>query len=161
MTDSTLAPAITLTAVVSKRKVSLNEVAVPTLVLLFDQGTSATLDPVREPVRALWPTAAQVQIANVVDCRKFPKLIRKIAETLMSNSYKTNAQDIPEGRDPADYIIILPDWEAKTMKALGIDDVSQRLALAVVAPGGKLIGTYQGEDAPERAVAMLKEAGAV
>ena len=31
MIDSTLAPAITLTAVVSKRKVTLNDVAVPTL----------------------------------------------------------------------------------------------------------------------------------
>jgi hypothetical protein len=154
------APAITLTAVVSKRKIALNDVAVPTLVLLFDQGTSNTLDPVIAPVRDRWPTAERVQIANVVDLRKFPKIVRKVAETLMSNSYKQNAAGVPADRNPADYIIILPDWDAKVMKALGIESVSERLAAAVIAPGGKLIGWAQGDDAPARAVAMLEEAGA-
>jgi hypothetical protein len=158
---SDTAPAITLTAIVSKRKIALNDVAVPTLVLLFDQGTSNTLDPVIGPVRDRWPTAQRVQIANVVDLRKFPKIVRKVAETLMSNSYKQNAAGVPADRDPADYIIILPDWDAKVMKALGIESVSERLAAAVIAPGGKLIGWAQGEDAPARTVAMLEEAGAV
>jgi hypothetical protein len=155
---STAAPAITLTAIVSKRTISLNDVAVPTLLLLFDQGTSATLNPVIRPVRERWPTAAEVQIANVVDLRKFPRIVHKIAEQLMKNSYAENARSVESPRDPADYVIIVPDWQAKVMKAVGIETVSERLALAVVAPGGRLIGAAQGDDAPQRAIAMLAEA---
>jgi hypothetical protein len=44
------------------------------------------------------------------------------------------------------------------MKAVGVESVSERLAVAVVAPGGKLIGTAQGDDSPQRAVAMIEEA---
>lgn len=154
------APDITLTAVVSKRKFTLNALATPTLLLLFDQGTSGNLDPVIAAVREVWATADLVQIANVVDLRKFPKLVRKVAESLLNNSYKKNAENVQEGRDPADYIIILPDWDARVMKALGITGVSARIAIAVLAPGGKLIGTYQGEDEPAKAVEMLREATA-
>ena len=151
MTDAQ-APAITLKAVVSGRKIVLNDVSVPTLALLFDQATSTTLDPVIGPVRERWPEASQLQIANVVDGRKFPRIIRKVAETMMSSSYHSNAKEMPAGHDPADYILILPDWNASVMKALGIESVSERLALAVIAPGGSLIGTYQGEDAPAQAM---------
>lgn len=152
------APAITLKAVVSGRRVTFNEVTVPTLLLLFDQGTSTTLDPVLTPVRERWPEASQVQIANVVDGRKFPRIIRKVAETLMNNSYHTNAKELPAGHDPADYLLILPDWDASVMKALAIEDVSKQLALAVVAPGGELMGTYQGDEAPAQAIALLERA---
>ncbi len=106
---SSPAPAITLTAIVSKRKIVLNDVAVPTLLLLFDQGTSTTLNPVISLVRERWATADLVQIANVVDLRKFPKIVRKIAEQLMKNSYQENAKTVEPPREPADYVIILPD----------------------------------------------------
>ena len=152
------APEITLTAVASKRRIALNAVTTPTLLMLFDQGTSAQIDPVLSAVREVWPTADLVQIANVVDLRKFPKIVRKVAETLLNNSYKNNAKNVKEGRDPADYVIILPDWQAKVMKAVGIDDVSTRIAIAVVAPGGRLIGAYQGDGEGEKAVEMLREA---
>ncbi len=154
------APALTLTAVVSKRNITVNAGTGPTLLLLFDQGTSTTLDPVLGPVRELWPAAEMVQIVNVVDLRKFPKVVRKIAEGLMANNYKENAKGVPADRDPADYIIILPDWDAKVMKALGIESVSKELALAVIAPGGALVGSYQGDGAGERAVELLRLAGA-
>ena len=152
------APDITLTAVVSKRKIALNAVTVPTLLMLFEQGTAGQIDPVLTAVRDVWPTADLVQIANVVDLRKFPKIVRKVAETLLNNSYKNNAKNVKAGREPADYVIILPDWQGKVMKALGIENVSTRIAIAVVAPGGKLIGIYQGEGEGAKAVELLRAA---
>jgi len=152
------APEITLTAVASKRKIALNAVATPTLLILFDQGTAGQIDPVVSAVRDAWPTADLVQIANVVDLRKFPKIVRKVAETLLNNSYNQNARNVKEGRDPADYVIILPDWQARVMKAVGIENVSSRIAIAVVAPGGRLIGAYQGEGEGAKAVELLRAA---
>jgi len=152
------APEITLTAVASKRKIALNAVATPTLLILFDQGTAGQIDPVVSAVRDAWPTADLVQIANVVDLRKFPKIVRKVAETLLNNSYNQNARNVKEGRDPADYVIILPDWQASVMKAVGIENVSSRIAIAVVAPGGRLIGAYQGEGEGAKAVELLRAA---
>jgi len=152
------APEITLTAVASKRKIALNAVATPTLLILFEQGTAGQIDPVVSAVRDAWPTADLVQIANVVDLRKFPKIVRKVAETLLNNSYNQNARNVKEGRDPADYVIILPDWQASVMKAVGIENVSSRIAIAVVAPGGRLIGAYQGEGEGAKAVELLRAA---
>ena len=152
------APEITLTAVASKRKIALNAVTTPTLLILFDQGTAGQIDPVVSAVRDAWPTADLVQIANVVDLRKFPKIVRKVAETLLNNSYNQNARNVKEGRDPADYVIILPDWQASVMKAVGIENVSSRIAIAVVAPGGRLIGAYQGEGEGAKAVELLRAA---
>jgi len=152
------APDITLTAVASKRKIALNAVTTPTLLILFDQGTAGQIDPVVSAVRDAWPTADLVQIANVVDLRKFPRIVRKVAETLLNNSYNQNARNVKEGRDPADYVIILPDWQARVMKAVGIENVSARIAIAVVAPGGRLIGAYQGEGEGAKAVELLRAA---
>ena len=152
------APEITLTAVASKRKIALNAVATPTLLILFEQGTAGQIDPVVSAVRDAWPTADLVQIANVVDLRKFPRIVRKVAETLLNNSYNQNARNVKEGRDPADYVIILPDWQARVMKAVGIENVSARIAIAVVAPGGRLIGAYQGEGEGAKAVELLRAA---
>jgi len=152
------APDITLTAVASKRKIALNAVATPTLLILFEQGTAGQIDPVVSAVRDAWPTADLVQIANVVDLRKFPRIVRKVAETLLNNSYNQNARNVKEGRDPADYVIILPDWQARVMKAVGIENVSARIAIAVVAPGGRLIGAYQGEGEGAKAVELLRAA---
>ncbi|MBI2766175.1 MAG: hypothetical protein HYX53_09720 [Chloroflexi bacterium] len=154
------APTITLTAVESGRRIALHDVAVPTVLLLFAQETSTAIDPVIDAVRAKFPTAEEVQIANVVDAHAFPRLLRKVPEMVMSNRYKDAAKNLEAGRDPAQYLIILPDWHAAVTKAMGIESVNAQIGVAVLAPGGKLIGPYQGP-APETVVLELLVAAGV
>lgn len=160
MPDPAVAPAITFTAVESKRKVDLADVEAPTVLLLVAQGTGTAdaVEAVAQAVRGKYPDIAQVRTATIVDLRPVPRLVRKVAETMLSARYRDRAKGLAAGRDPREWIVIIPDWDAKAMKAFGIEDVSQQIAVAVVAPGGKLVGTYQGPEAPAAVLEMLERA---
>lgn len=157
-TEVTPAPDLSFTAIESKRLIKLNALEFPTVLILVSQSSSEQTGAVVEAIRARYPTVEEAQIASVVDLRSFPRLVRKIAEGLMSQRYKEAAKNILEGRDPERYIVILPDWEAKAMKAFGIGDVSKTMAIAVLAPGGRVIGTYQGESPGQAALDLLAAA---
>jgi hypothetical protein len=154
------APALSLTTIVSKRKLIFNDVAVPTLLVLVAQETAGLVDPIFEAVREKYPLASQVQIATIVDTHKFPSILKKFAEGLMKTRYNEAAKNIEAGRDPADYLLIVPDWKAAASRALGVSDTSEHLAIAVLAPGGKLIGTDQTENTAAAPLALLAMAGA-
>ena len=156
--DESAAPALVFTAIESKRIIDVADVDRRTVLLLIAQETSNTVDPVIAEVRAKYELASDVQIANVVDLRKFPRLVRKVAETLMSHRYKESAKELPPGRDPAEWVIILPDWDGELMKALEITDVSEELVVAVIAPGGRLLGVHQGPGAGAAALEKLSRA---
>ncbi len=156
--DESAAPALVFTAIESKRMIDVADIDRRTVLLLISQETSNTVDPVIAEIRAKYELASDVQIANVVDLRKFPRLVRKVAETLMSHRYKESAKELPPGRDPAEWVIILPDWDGELMKALEITDVSEELAVAVIAPGGRLLGVHQGLGAGAAALEMISRA---
>ena len=156
--NESAAPALTFTAIESKRRFEIANIDRRTVLLLISQETSNTVDPVIAEVRVKYELASDVQIANVVDLRKFPRLVRKVAETLMSHRYKESAKELPPGHDPAEWVIILPDWDGELMKALEITDVSEELAVAVIAPGGRLLGVHQGPGAGAAALEMLSRA---
>ncbi|MEO9256158.1 MAG: hypothetical protein ABI305_11485 [Tepidiformaceae bacterium] len=158
--EPTAAPAISLTAIVSKRKLVFNDVPVPTLLVLVAQETAGLVDPIFAAVREKYPLASQVQIATIIDTHKFPAILKKFAEGLMKGRYNESAKNMEPGKDPADYLLIVPDWKAAASKALGLTDTSEHLAIAVVAPGGKLIGTDQSADTAAAAMALLAAAGA-
>lgn len=158
--EPTAAPAISLTAIVSKRKLAFNDVPVPTLLVLVAQETAGLVDPIFAAVREKYPLASQVQIATIVDTHKFPAILKKFAEGLMKSRYNESAKNMEPGKEPAEYLLIVPDWKAAASKALGLTDTSEHLAIAVLAPGGKLIGTDQSADTAAAALALLAMAGA-
>ena len=158
MPDPAVAPAITFTAIESNRKVDLANVEVPTVVMLVAQGSADAVEPVAQAVRAKYPDISQVRTASIIDLRSIPRLMRKMAESVLGGRYKERAKELEAGRDPKEWVVIIPDWDAKAMKAFGFEDVSQQMAVVVVAPGGKLIGTYQGPDAPAAVLEMLARA---
>ncbi|MEP7214813.1 MAG: hypothetical protein ABI782_01090 [Anaerolineaceae bacterium] len=158
MTDLAAAPALLFTSIESKRKFDLANVDRKTVLMLVSQESSGSIDPVIAEIRKAYADVSEVQIANVVDLRKTPRVLRKVAETLMSHRYKESAKNLPPGRDAAEWIIILPDWQGKLIRALGIDDVSQEMAVAVVAPGGQLLGVHHGVGAAAAAIEMLTRA---
>ncbi|MEX0751015.1 MAG: hypothetical protein WD359_09430 [Dehalococcoidia bacterium] len=110
-------------------------------------------------VRERYPEAAQVTIISVADGRPFPKLIRKIAEQIMKSSYNDAVKNLLPGRDPEHYVLITPDWDGAVFKALGVEDVTKQIAIAVINKQGDIVGTYQGDDAPAQALALVDRAG--
>ena len=152
------APHVTLTAVVSKRTVTFDAVRVPTLLVLVSQQTASAADGILGPVRASYPDPAVVQIATIIDLRSIPRLLRKVAEGTLNGRYQERAKALEPGLDPAERIVILPDWDGKAVAALGISDLSQQAAVAVVAPTGKLVGVRQGDELGNAALELVATA---
>jgi hypothetical protein len=53
---------------------------------------------------------------------------------------------------------MLPDWDGAFVSALNLDDVSQRLGVAVFAADGTLLGTAQDEEVTAETLRLLKGA---
>ena len=153
-----IAPAIALEAIVSKRTIAFNDVPLPTLLLLVTQESSNGVDAVVEEVRAVYPGVSNLLIANVADLRAFPKLLRKVAEAIMNSRYNDAAKRIEPPERPEDHIIILPDWDGSAVTALGFSDVGKQIGVALLLPGGQLAGVYQGDDTAKGALDLLATA---
>ncbi|MEI7849418.1 MAG: NAD(P)/FAD-dependent oxidoreductase, partial [Chloroflexota bacterium] len=153
------APAVTLKAIGSGREVTLNAIARPTVLLLHAQDTAETAQRINQAIRALpaYQSPASVFIANLVDLHSVPKFFRGIAERAMRESYEKAALGLPPTENPQDFIVILPDWDGSLTKALGLKDTGKIAALAVLDAHGNLIGTYQGSEPEQQALALLQQ----
>ena len=154
------APATPFKAAGSGRKVRLDSIGVPAVVCCVTQGSSDQARALAREIRERYPLASEVVTMNLVDLRSIPRLLRKIAEGTMGGRYNETAKDVQAGKDPADYVFILPDWDGKTIKALGFDDVEVAMGVAVLDAGGMVIGTHQGDGAADAVLGLLERAGA-
>jgi all-trans-retinol 13,14-reductase len=148
---STSAPAATLTAAGSGREVKLNAIGRRSVLLFHTAETSEDAERINQAIRVVaeYQACESVTIANVVDLHSVPKLFRSFAEKSMRESYDKASQSIPQGQDPQDYVIILPDWDGKATQGFGLGDTSKVVGLAVLDVQGGVVGTYQGGE-PER-----------
>ena len=96
--------------------------------------------PVVARLRKDYPLAAEVLMTSVVDLHIVPRLVRGVAEAAMRMAYDKAVERFPHEFkppqpeatvDPADYIIILPDWDAAVTRDFGVRNPSRTPALAV------------------------------
>ena len=152
------APAVTLKAIGHGRQLTFNAIGTTALLLCAARETRDAAPAVVSAIRERYATADKVLIATIVDARAFPKLIRKVAEQIMKSSYNDAVKNLAPGRTAEDYVLIMPDWNGALLGPLGIDDVTEAIAVAVISRSGDLIGVYQGEDPASHALAMLEQA---
>lgn len=148
-------PSAPIKAIGHGRMLNLAELGVPAVLLFVGRETSSQASPVVNAIRERYPTVGEVMICNIADVRGIPKLVRKPVEMLMKSSYKDAVDNLQEGRTAEDYVLILPDWDGGVYEAAGIQDVSKEVALAVIDPQGRVVGTHQGEGVADRAVELL------
>jgi hypothetical protein len=74
----------------------------------------------------------------------------------MRESYDKASQSIPQGQNPQDYVIILPDWDGKATQGFGLGDTSKVVGLAVLDEKGGVVGTYQGSEPELNALKLLQ-----
>ncbi len=153
------APAVTLKAIGHGRQITFNSIGTTTLLICLARETSGKGPEVVTAVRKRWFGVSQVVIINLADARPFPKLIRKVAEQIMKSSYNDAVKNLLPGRTPEEYVLIVPDWDGDMLAPLGIEDVTKTIAVAVIDKAGNIVGTYQGEDCPAHAVALIERAG--
>lgn len=151
------APDFTLTAIASGREVSVARFAQRPLVLIFaSQNTTALVGEINGAVRAQLPLPTQATIASVFDFGNVPPLFHGMIKFMLKRAYKQAAQGVPPGFDPADYILILPDWTGQVRKQFGIDGVDKAAAVVVIDRAGKVQGVLQGTNVVESTMDLLK-----
>ena len=152
-------PPITLTAAGSGRRLPLDRLEVPAVLFFLWRDTLHLAEPVNLAVRRRYPLASQLLVANLADLRGVPGLIHGLVSREMEKGYHDIAARLPADLDPADYVLIVPDWKGHAVRAVGLPGPLRRPALAVIGAGGLLLGVHQGDDLAEAALRILESAG--
>lgn len=101
---------------------------------------------------------SEVYSASIVDLRAFGGLWKKVAEAQVKQNYEKLASKVKEANpseDPADWVVIAPDWDGAVGKALGVDSPDEAPAAIVVDKDGKVKGVVTGSGMGEKVVALL------
>lgn len=150
-------PHLELEAVASGRRFTLSDYRDRTVLLIFVSAYEArsTRDVVI-PVRQQFPDFDRLPIAIVINLRSVPKLLRGTVTRFMSAAYQEAAADIPSEYDPADHLILLPDWTGTVTRTFSIDHSVATLHLVVIDPDHKIGGTFYGKGAIDRAIDLIR-----
>ena len=128
-------PDVTLTAAGSGREVDLRGIGVPVILIFHGQDTGEAALEVNKSVRKLYPGVDEVFLASVIDLRSFPSMFRSMVQPALEKAYFNAAGKIPEGADPADLVVLMPDWDGTVHDTVGVEGSTERAA--VVAPNSK------------------------
>jgi len=127
----------------------------PVLLLFVDHNTGRAAQEIVVGVRRRYPDFARLAIALIVDARVVPRLIRGVAESMMAAGYREAAAQIPADHDPADHLILLPDWSGDVVRAYRVGDVSKEIALVLVGADGLVAATYHGPSPTQAALELV------
>jgi hypothetical protein len=87
--------------------------------------------------------------------RIVPRLLRGMAEKIMRDAYHQAAAHVPADQDPADHIIILPDWQGRVFAAYQVPENKGQVALVLIDRAQQIQGSYLGQKPEEGALALL------
>ena len=151
-------PTFATTAAVSGREVSPAAFKGRKAVLVV-HGSKST-DAAKDVSKALRAKhkPSEVFSASIVDLRSFGGLWKKVAEAQVKSNYEKMSGKVKEaqpGEDPADWVVICPDWDGSVGKALGVEDPDTTPTVIVVGADGKVKGALQGASLGEKTMALL------
>ena len=151
-----LLPDATFTAVVSGREISLRETGIPLVLVFHAQDTARDALEVNKAVRRAHPDPAEVLIASVIDLRSFPSMFRGMVNSELEKAYHNAAGRLPEGIDPADHVVLLPDWDGTVFDSLGIENANAQAAVVVADRQGRILCQAQENDLGAQALDALR-----
>lgn len=151
------APAVTLTAIGNNRKITLNKIGTPAVLLFHGRNTAEASRKVNGPVRDRFPEASQLLVASIMDLHIAPRLLRGVVEAFIRDAYEEAIQELPNGWTPQEYLLLLPDWDGKLTKSFGFKDTDRNAGVALLDADGRIVGTYQGNDLINQTLALLEQ----
>lgn len=153
----TPSPNFELTAITSQRVITPARDDGRPLVLIFHDHTMANaVREINTAVRRSYDADA-VLVASVVDLRAVPRLLRGMVRTFMEQAYRQGTGAVPPEAEPADYVIILPDWDGKATSALKVPPLKQGPSVVVLSGDGVVAGNARGAEVGAAAVAIVQE----
>jgi len=151
------APALTITAVGSGRKIILNKIGTPAVLIFHGRSSVEASRAVNTPVRDLIPEATRLLVITVMDLKGTPRLARGLVEAFIRDAYEEACKQLPKGWNPWDYLILLPDWDGQISKGFGLKDVGRNAGVAVLDGEGNIVGVYQGKDLAAQTLRMIED----
>ena len=148
-------PDVTLTAAGSEREVKLRQIGVPAILIFHGQDTGDAALEVNKAVRKQYAGADEVFIASVIDLRSFPSMFRGMVQPVLEKAYHNAAGRVPAEADPADLVVLLPDWEGSVHDDTGVKGSTEQAAVIVADREARIVCRDQGENLAEAALAAL------
>ncbi len=151
------APDFDLVAAGSGRRVGLRDLMGRKVVLVFHlQGTAPTAREINHAVRARFPDSEEVLVASVIDLSIVPPVYWMTVSLVLGSAYDQATRELPPDVDPADYLIILPDWGGRVSREYGARNTGRAAAIAVVDEDSNVTLSYQGERPVEAVLGALE-----
>ena len=150
-------PALALEAVVSGRTVDLAALGRPAVFVFHGQDTAGAAMAVHAAVRTAHPDPDAVFMASVIDLRAFPSMFHGMVKPELEKAYHKAAAGLPAGADPADWVVLLPDWKGAAHDACGVSDSTRRAAVLVADAAGRVVAHSQDPDPATAALAALAD----
>jgi hypothetical protein len=150
-------PDVTLTASGSGREVNLRNLGVPAILILHGQDTADAALEVNKVVRRKYPAADQFFVASVIDLRPFPSMFRNMIQPALEKAYFSSSGKVPEGADPEDLVVLLPDWDGAVHVGLGIEGSTEQAAVVVADRNAGIVCVDQGDNPAEAALAAIED----
>jgi hypothetical protein len=152
------APDFDLLAAGSGRRVRLRELAGRKVVLVFHlQGTAPTARGINRAVRERFPDPEEVFIASVIDLSIVPPLYWMTVGLVLGSAYEQAARELSPEVAPADYLVILPDWNGRVSRDYGVRNTGRAAAIVVVDKDANITVSYQGERPIEAVLEALED----
>ena len=140
------APGFDLVAAGSGRRVDGRELEGRKVVLIFHlQGTAPTAREINRAVRARFPDPDEVLVASIIDLSIVPPVYWITVGLVLGTAYDQASRELPPDVDPAEYLVILPDWGGRVRRGYGARNTGRAAAIVVVDEDSNIILSYQGE----------------
>ena len=124
----------------------LHDLAGRKAVLVFHlQGTAPTARAMNRAVRARFPDPEGVFVASVIDLSVVPPLYWMTVGSVLCSAYEQAARELPPDVDPADYLVLLPDWGGRVSRDYGVRNTGRAAAIVVLDGDSNVALSYQGE----------------
>ena len=150
------APYFSLLAAGSGRRVDTQNVVGRRVVLVFHlQGTAPTAREINRAVRLRYPDPENVLIASVIDLSIVPPFYWMSVGLILGQAYDRAAQERPPGADPAEYVVILPDWGGLVSRRYDVGNTGRAAAIVVLDEDGSVAASYQGERPVETVLEVI------
>ncbi len=135
----------------------LHDLAGRRVVLVFHlQGTAPTARAMNRAVRQRFPDPEEVFVASVIDLSIVPPLYWMTVGLVLNSAYEQAARELPPVADPADYLVILPDWGGRVSRDYGVRNTGRAAAIVVVDEDSNVTLSYQGERPVEAVLGALE-----
>lgn len=150
-------PALTLEAAGSGRSISLKGLGRPAVIICHGQDTAKAAIEVNTTVREQYADPARVLIASVIDLRQFPAMFHGMVKPELQKAYDKAAGKLPAGADPAELVVLLPDWKGEATDALEAAGSTKEAVVIVADATGAIVGRHRGEGAGQATLATLAD----